>query len=71
VLLTLILNRYPDLFGVLFDARDVIASRDETFDRLVTAGQATRVSADFFQSVPAGGDDANDRQRPSTNCASH
>jgi hypothetical protein len=66
VLLTLIRNRHPDLSGVLFDAPDVIANRDETFDRLVTAGQATRVSGDFFQSVPAGGDDANDRQRPPT-----
>jgi len=66
VLLTLIRDRHPDLSGVLFDAPDVIANRDETFDRLVTAGQATRVSGDYFQSVPAEGDDANDRQRPPT-----
>jgi hypothetical protein len=55
-LLTLILNRHPGLSGVLFDAPDVIASTDETFDRLVTAGQATKVSGNFFHAVPAGGD---------------
>jgi cyclopropane fatty-acyl-phospholipid synthase-like methyltransferase len=55
-LLTLILNRYPNVSGVLFDASDVIASTDERFDRLVTAGQATKMSGNFFQTVPVGGD---------------
>jgi O-methyltransferase domain/Dimerisation domain len=55
-LLSLILNRYPDVHGVLYDAPAVIATPDEQLNHLVVTGRASTVGGDFFQAVPPGGD---------------
>jgi hypothetical protein len=55
-LLALILDRYPDVRGVLFDAPDVVAGARGAIDRHVAVGRATRVGGSFFEAVPSGGD---------------
>lgn len=55
-LLAVILDRYPDVAGVLFDAPDVVAGAGGAIDRHVAAGRATRVGGSFFEDVPSGGD---------------
>ncbi|MCM3900403.1 MAG: acetylserotonin O-methyltransferase [Pyrinomonadaceae bacterium] len=55
-LITSIIQAYPEMTGVLFDAPSVI---EGARSRIATAGLADRCetfSGDFFQSVPAGGD---------------
>ena len=55
-LLASILERNPDMHGILFDQLHVVA---EAGDHLVAAGVADRtmtVSGDFFVAVPSGGD---------------
>jgi O-methyltransferase domain len=55
-LLALILDRNPDVTGVLFDAPTVVASASGAIDRHITVHRAETVAGDFFQAVPANGD---------------
>jgi O-methyltransferase domain len=55
-LLKLMLDRYPNLTGVLYDIPEVVAGTHESFDQLVTRGRARKIGGDFFESVPHGGD---------------
>ena len=53
-MLALILDRYPDAQGVLFDAPNVVTETGNDLERHVAAGRAERVGGDFFEAVPSG-----------------
>jgi hypothetical protein len=55
-LLALILDRYPETTGVLFDAPEVVAHTGGALERHVTLGSAEKVAGDFFQALPPDGD---------------
>ncbi len=56
MLLAAILQKYPDLQGVLFDAAPVISQANAVLEAAGVAERCELVSGNFFQSVPAGGD---------------
>jgi ubiquinone/menaquinone biosynthesis C-methylase UbiE len=51
-----ILERNPEMRGILFDSPPVIEGAQEAIAASVVAGRCQLVSGDFFQSVPEGGD---------------
>jgi hypothetical protein len=55
-LLSAILDRYPDIRGVLFDRSEVIARANMVLAKGRHPHRIDRVSGDFFDQVPAGGD---------------
>jgi hypothetical protein len=55
-LLTSILNKNPNLKGVLFDAPAVIEGARPKLEAAGLSDRCETVSGDFFKSVPAGGD---------------
>lgn len=55
-LLASILARYPRLEGVLFDQPAVIADARRTFEEAGVVERCEKVSGNFFEAVPAGGD---------------
>ncbi len=55
-LLALILDRNPQVTGVLFDAPQVIASAHGALDEHVAQGRAEKTAGNFFEAVPQGGD---------------
>jgi O-methyltransferase domain len=56
LLLATILQRYPDLRGVLFDLPEVIAGAKNSVATYGLDGRCKAIGGDFFQSVPAGAD---------------
>src|SRR5579872_4297202 len=56
LLLGTILQRYPDLRGVLFDLPPVIAGAHHTLASFGLNGRCQTVGGDFFQAVPEGAD---------------
>jgi len=56
LLLGTILQRYPDLRGVLFDLPPVIAGAHGTLASFGLNGRCRAVGGDFFQTVPEGAD---------------
>ncbi|MGH8459550.1 MAG: methyltransferase, partial [Nevskiales bacterium] len=54
--LTGILEKHPQMRGILFDLEHVVAGAKPRLERLGLAGRVQLASGDFFQSVPAGGD---------------
>ena len=54
--LTAILQRYPNMQGILFDLPPVIERAQEKMDAAGVADRCRLVSGDFFQSVPDGAD---------------
>lgn len=55
-LLAAILQKYPTMQGVLYDAAHVIATAQDTIAAHGVAERCEIVGGDFFQSAPAGGD---------------
>lgn len=55
-LITSILNRYPEMSGILFDSPQVIEGARERITSSEVASRCELVSGNFFESVPAGGD---------------
>jgi O-methyltransferase domain/Dimerisation domain len=55
-LITSILEKYPRLKGVLFDAPQVISGAGAKIEAAGLGDRCGTVSGDFFKSVPAGGD---------------
>jgi hypothetical protein len=55
-LITGILERNPDMRGILFDAPEVIAGAKSKIEESGVADRCRLVGGDFFQSVPEGGD---------------
>jgi hypothetical protein len=55
-LLSAILQRYPDLKGVLFDIPAAVESAAELLEAHHVADRVERVPGSFFESVPAGAD---------------
>ena len=55
-LLAAILEKYPQMKGVLYDAPSVIAGAKEVLAERGIADRCETVVGDFFQSAPAGGD---------------
>lgn len=55
-LITGILQKNPNLKGVLFDAPEVIEGARQKIDAAGLADRCETVPGDFFQAVPAGGD---------------
>jgi hypothetical protein len=56
LLLAAILEKYPQMKGVLYDAPSVIAGAQEVLAARGIADRCETVAGDFFQSAPAGGD---------------
>jgi hypothetical protein len=56
LLLASILEKYPQMSGVLFDAPSVIDGAKEVIEEHGVGGRCDAVGGDFFASVPAGGD---------------
>ena len=56
LLLASILERYPQMSGVLFDAPSVIDGAKEVIEAHGVGGRCDAVGGDFFVSAPAGGD---------------
>ncbi len=52
--LTAILEKHPQMRGVLFDLEHVVAGAKPRLERLKLADRVQLASGDFFQSVPAG-----------------
>ncbi len=55
-LLAAILQRYPDVRGVLFDQPDVVAGAAPLLSAAGISDRCTTVGGSFFEAVPAGGD---------------
>ena len=55
-LLAAILDRYPNLSGVVFDLPNVIDTASGDIDRHTTSGRIATMAGDFFEQVPSGGD---------------
>ena len=55
-LLSLIIDRFPNLEGVLFDRSEVIEGAREVLNRGRHAADIETVAGDFFESVPRGAD---------------
>lgn len=51
-----VLQKYPDMKGILFDLDHVAAGADTLFKKMGVADRAGTIAGDFFKSVPAGGD---------------
>ncbi|MCI0353552.1 MAG: methyltransferase, partial [Acidobacteria bacterium] len=51
-----ILEKYPQMRGILFDLEHVVDGAKPRFEALGLTRRTQFVSGDFFQSVPAGGD---------------
>ena len=51
-----ILEKYPQMRGILFDLEHVVAGAKPRLERLGLAGRVQLASGDFFQTVPTGGD---------------
>ena len=56
LLLASILEKYPQISGVLFDAPSVIEGANDVIEAHDVGGRCETVGGDFFASVPAGGD---------------
>ncbi len=56
LLLTSILEKYPAMQGVLYDAPSVIAGATSQITKPAINGRVEAVGGDFFASVPTGGD---------------
>lgn len=56
LLLTSVLEKYPQMKGMLFDAQSVIEGAKELIGKPSVASRCEAVGGDFFKSVPAGGD---------------
>jgi hypothetical protein len=56
VLLNTILQAYPGVNGMVFDAPHVAKGAEEAIVKAGLSGRCQAVGGDFFQSVPAGGD---------------
>jgi hypothetical protein len=56
LLLASILEKYPQMSGVLFDAPSVIEGANDVIEAHDVGGRCETVGGDFFASVPAGGD---------------
>jgi hypothetical protein len=56
VLLTTILQAYPDVKGIVFDSPHVVAGAEETIRKAGLAERCRTVGGDFFESVPGGVD---------------
>lgn len=54
--LTAILEKHPQMRGVLFDLEHVVAGAKPRLERLKLGDRVQLASGDFFQSVPAGAD---------------
>ncbi len=54
--LTAILEKHPQMRGILFDLEHVVAGARPRLEKLQLADRVQLASGDFFQSVPAGGD---------------
>jgi hypothetical protein len=55
-LLTVILNKYKHLRGIVFDLPHVVNPAKENFRKFGLVERATVVAGNFFDSVPTGGD---------------
>ena len=55
-LLTSILQKHPQMRGILFDLDHVIAGAKPRLERAGVNGRVTTVTGDFFAAVPEGGD---------------
>jgi hypothetical protein len=55
-LLSTILEKYPQIQGVLFDTPPVIEGATRAIEEQSLAGRCELVAGDFFRSVPQGGD---------------
>ncbi|MFN0120456.1 MAG: methyltransferase [Blastocatellia bacterium] len=55
-MLATIMEKYPEMQGVLYDAPSVIAGASDFMNNAALAGRAEAVAGDFFVSAPAGGD---------------
>jgi hypothetical protein len=55
-LLALLLGRYPDVQGVLFDQPHVVSGADDVLGAAGVADRCRVVGGSFFEDVPAGGD---------------
>lgn len=55
-LLATILQQYPQINGILFDAPHVVAGASDLITAHGISGRCEAVGGDFFASVPAGGD---------------
>jgi ubiquinone/menaquinone biosynthesis C-methylase UbiE len=51
-----VLNRYPDMHGILFDAPSAIDQAKKTFEGSGLADRCKLVSGDFFQEIPVNAD---------------
>ena len=51
--ITSILQKYPEMKGILFDLDHVVAGAKERIDKLGLANRLQTTSGDFFKSVPA------------------
>lgn len=56
MLLSSILEKYPQMSGILIDAPSVIPGTKEAIEARGLSGRCEAVGGDFFASVPAGGD---------------
>lgn len=56
MLLSSILEKYPQMSGILIDAPSVIKGTKEAIEARGLSGRCDAVGGDFFASVPAGGD---------------
>jgi hypothetical protein len=56
VLLNTILQEYPGVNGIVFDAPHVVVGAQDAIRKARLIGRCRAVGGDFFQSVPAGGD---------------
>jgi hypothetical protein len=56
MLLSSILEKYPQMTGILIDAPSVITGTKEAIEARGLSGRCEVVGGDFFASVPAGGD---------------
>ena len=56
LLLASILEKYPQMTGVVFDAPAVIEGAKDLIKECGVGGRCETVGGDFFESVPAGGD---------------
>lgn len=51
-----ILQKYPQMCGILFDLHDIVPGADQRICDLALETRCSTASGDFFQSVPEGGD---------------
>ena len=54
LLLTSILQRYPNMKGIVFDLTHVVSGANERIQQLGLSNRCEAVAGDFFQSVPQG-----------------